>query len=180
MGNHTYGDESPAAGFALTVHLHLGTAAASVQGTVLVREAPLPRGTSGVTAAHPFGTAEQRFVQELFVDVFGVRPSAGALNGLIGLLHPGPRAHQHRMSRSGLINSLLTPRLVHALHERARHAGGGSSDKAIINGYFRLFLDSDASRSALANGLRKLHGAGEKAVIVAILSSSQYYNKTRF
>jgi uncharacterized repeat protein (TIGR01451 family) len=174
QGSHTYQDEShPAPAFLMTVRVSDGSVSATSSTFVLILEAPLPTGTAGVTPAAPRGTKDQRFLQELVEDAFGVPPTAAQLNAL------NRRLMHFRRSRSKLVRSLLSPGVMRALHARAARAGGGASPASLINGYYQLFLDRRVDPAGLPSKLKEFrHGGGEVAVIAGILSSPEYYSKT--
>jgi hypothetical protein len=180
LGSHTYQDESfPAPSFVLTVHLTDGTVTADASSLVHVGEAPLPPGTVGVTKGHPHGTHDQRFIQELSTDLFNMRMTAFVLNWFNGLLHPLPHSHKPPLSRAQLVQTMLTPFSLRLLHTRAVHAGLGFSQSAIINGYYKMFLDRAVTPIELHGNLQRFRRpGGEAAIIVGILSSSEYYRKS--
>ncbi len=156
---------------AVTVRGPSSSASASTFGAVL--EAPLPPGTIGVTPAAPRGNSNTRFLQEVFIDIFGVPPSADQLNTLI------QRFNRLKHSRVKLIGSLLSRGVLSALHARAVTAGSGSSNRALIDGYYLLSLDRHVDTVGLSTCLGKFRdGGGEGAVIIHILSLPEYYGKT--
>jgi hypothetical protein len=157
--------------FPITVVVTNASSQASARGFGLVLEAPLPPGTAGVTAQHPYGTANDRFAAELFGDLTGGgRIGAATLNRWARFLR------HHR--RGDLVATLLAGPVLRSLHARAVAAGGGSSAAALLNGYYRLFLDRDADAAGLAKKRTQLEAYGEAHVVIGLLSSPEYFSKT--
>jgi hypothetical protein len=166
LGSHTYADESFLAGqlWPVTVVItHTSGQRLTLTTAAPVLEQALPPGSPH----GPHGTQNERWLSELFADVFGRPITAGEVKKLGRRLARGT-------SRRQLALELLTPGVVRAFNRRLGiTAATSAADKA--NRYFLALLDHAITEPALPIYLDMLRRFGDQYTLMAILRSDEYF-----
>jgi uncharacterized membrane protein len=151
-GTHTYDDESyqePGHVYTVTAQVSDGTTAKMLGTTANIVEALLPDGTRG--------TANERFIAEVYRDLLGRAVDAGGLQGWVALLNAG-------MSRVDVVRAI-------------ENAPGNEYRFHLVDQLYRQFLHRASAGDPGAAGWVGLLAGGStlEQVEAGILGSPEYY-----
>jgi uncharacterized repeat protein (TIGR01451 family) len=176
LGSHTYADEPSIAvddrgPFPITVRIADDASFEAVAVTTAnVQETPLP---AAVPSA-PHGSQNERFVSELWTDLFGTPAPASQIQNLAGLLNGGAVSRR-------TVARLLIRRAGGVLGVNA-HLGlpSNASARGIVKNYWLHFLDRPVQGANLQGHANVVAAGGSLNLLLNLLSSQEYFDKVRF
>jgi uncharacterized repeat protein (TIGR01451 family) len=175
LGSHTYGDESAAnvdhgIAFPITVRIaDDNNYIATVVSSAAVQETPL----QPPAPAAPHGDQNERYVSELWTDLFGTPAPGNQVKKYATMLDSG-------VSRRTVARQLI------------KRAGGApgvndhlglphfASARGIVKTYFLHFLDRPVSQATIQGHANAVAAGGSLNLLLNLLSNEEYFDKIRF